>query len=113
MKDPFRLKATAFLEKIGIELVLGDRVVSSSNGTVNSFDSIDRLFHHEITMNCSIQAVLKSGKEIPCDVFISAFPEGGNATFLPADAKDEKSYAKVDDRFLVHGFNNVFAIGDW
>jgi NADPH-dependent 2,4-dienoyl-CoA reductase/sulfur reductase-like enzyme len=54
MKDPFRLKATAFLEKIGIELVLGDRVVSSSNGTVNSFDSIDRLFHHEITMNCSI-----------------------------------------------------------
>lgn len=35
MRDPFRLKATAFLEKIGIELVMSDRVVETRGGEVH------------------------------------------------------------------------------
>lgn len=91
LKDPFRLKAMAFLEKIGIELIVSDRVNNVDNGMAN----------------------LGSGKSIPCDLFIPAYPQGGNATFLPSSSKDARNYAKVDDTFKVEGFTNVFAAGDW
>eukprot|EP01040_Poterioochromonas_malhamensis_P016314 gene16314-18490_t len=90
LKDPFRLKATAFLEKIGIELTLSDRVDRVDNG----------------------MAYLGSGRSIPCDLYIPAFAQGGNATFLPGASKDSRNYAKVDDTFKVDGFTNVFAVGD-
>ena len=91
LKDPFRLKATAFLEKIGIDLLLSDRVDRVEGGT----------------------AYLQSGKSLPCDLYIPAFPHGGNAVFLPEGSKDTRNYAKVDDTFKVNGFNHIFAAGDW
>ncbi len=60
------------------------------------------------------QVTLKSGKTLPCDFFLPCYPTGGNAgDFLKAGSADERKYAKVDDTFKVHGYDKVFAIGDW
>jgi NADH dehydrogenase FAD-containing subunit len=93
MKDAFRLKATNFLEKIGIEMVLGDRVSSFENNVVS----------------------LASGKRIEgCDMHIVAHTLGGNGrAFMPTDSLDNNAFIKVHDTFKVHGLDNVFAFGDW
>lgn len=90
MNDPFRLKAHAHLEKIGVKLVVSERVSRFENGEVS----------------------LSSGGTLPADLFITAHAVGGNATFLPGDSKNEKGYAHVDDTFKVHGLSRVFALGD-
>ncbi len=56
--------------------------------------------------------MLLSGRRIPCDIYLPAFPLGGNSTFLPKVCTDEKGYVKVDDCFRVQLLNNVFAFGD-
>lgn len=91
MRDQFRILANAQLEKIGVDLVLSDRIVGHDNGEVT----------------------LQSGKRIPADLHIVAHALGGNATFLPDGSKDKKGYAVVNDTFLVQGFTSVFALGDW
>jgi NADH dehydrogenase FAD-containing subunit len=56
---------------------------------------------------------LNSGKEISCDLYVPCHAFGGNCSFLSENSKDAKSYAKVNSSFLVEGFTNVFAVGDW
>lgn len=77
MSPAFHGLARSLLEKMGVTLVLNDRVVSQSQGKVT----------------------LKSGKEIVCDLFIPAHPEGGNCSFMPAGTVDQKNYCKVNDYF--------------
>ena len=92
MSDKFRLLAQSQLEKIGVELILSDRVVS----------------------NAENQVTLASGKTVECDLYIPCFPTGGNAAaFLPKESVNPRGYAMVDDTFQVKGLSKVFALGDW
>ncbi len=109
MGDKFRLLAQAQLEKIGIEIILSDKVTRFENGTV----SLSLPFHLHVLITHTIQAQLQSGKSIPCDFYLPCFPTGGNATFLKSGSADARNYAIVDDTFKVQGYNNVFALGDW
>ncbi len=59
---------------------------------------------------------LKSGKMIPCDLYIPAHPEGGHGrSFMPAGTLDKRGYVKVNDYLQLDNPNylNVFALGDW
>lgn len=93
MPPAFRtLAARQLTSEIGVNVKFNARVVSHDPKA------------HSVT--------LSSGEALPCDVFLAAHPEGGNAGFLPAGAKDTRNYAKVDDTFQVNGLRKVFAFGD-
>lgn len=79
-------------EKIGLRVVANDRVASFADGKVT----------------------LKSGQELPCDLYLPAHPEGGNCGFMAADCVDARNYAKVNDYFQLENpnYTNVFALGD-
>jgi NADH dehydrogenase FAD-containing subunit len=99
MGDSFALLATRQLEKIGIELILSDRVV---DGPTDG----------EITVPTG-KITLASKKVLDADVYLCAHAIGGNATFLPTNSKTARDYAKVNSAFQVEGLSNVFAFGDW
>jgi hypothetical protein len=103
MERPFRDLALHQLTTtpINLRIILQNRVIRPDHPTS---------FVAKNTMEKTVQ--LASGETIPCDVFLTAHPEGGNASFLPAFARDERNYAVVNDMFLVQGFANVFAFGD-
>eukprot|EP01034_Spumella_vulgaris_P031813 gene31813-39298_t len=90
MRHPLPELAQKHMAEINVDIVNNDRVVSHENGVVT----------------------LSSGKVIPCDLYIPAYPTGGNATFLSGISKDARGYAVVDDTFTVAGYQNVFALGD-
>lgn len=90
MGAPFRRVAGIQLDKIDIEVLSGERVQSFQNGQVH----------------------LQSGRTIQADAYIPAFCTGGNCAFLPAECRDQRNYAIVDDTFRVQRLSRVFAIGD-
>lgn len=81
MKNAFRLKATSYLESIGIDLVLGDKVEKVENGVAH----------------------LSSGKQLTgIDMHIVAHPLNGNAqSFMPSASLDARGYVKVNEKFEV------------
>lgn len=81
MRNAFRLKATSFLESIGIDLVLGDKVERVENGV----------------------AYLSSGKQLTdVDMHIVGHPLHGNAvSFMPKESLDARGYVKVNEKFEV------------
>ncbi len=95
MAKPFRTLAAKQLTSpdINLTLKLSNRVMSYS----------------ETKHEC----LLQSGEVLPCDVFLSAHPEGGNAQFLPAASQTERHYAKVNECGQATDAPCVFAIGDW
>jgi hypothetical protein len=92
MSPMFHPVAMSAAEKIGVRVVPNDRVVGNNDGKV----------------------MLKSGQELPCDLYLPAHPVGGNCAFMPGDCVNERNYAKVNDYFQLENpnFTNVFAIGD-
>ncbi len=81
MKNAFRLKATSYLESIGIDLVLGEKVERVENGVAH----------------------LSSGKQLTgIDLHLVAHPLNGNAvSFMPSTSVDGKGYLKVSEKFEV------------
>jgi hypothetical protein len=120
MKDPYRVKAMAFLEKIGIELIMNDRVKEVIKGPSEQQQQQKQPGEQseeeeEAIVPGGDSLLLASGKRIPCDLFIPAYPTGGNgATFLPTTSVDSRGYVIVDDCFRVKGFSrgNILAGGD-
>eukprot|EP01034_Spumella_vulgaris_P031550 gene31550-38968_t len=90
MTSPLPQLATEHLKQIGVDVITGERVFGEADGEVT----------------------LTSGRKLPCDLYISAHPTGGNSSFLPAESVDARGYVKVDDTLKVEGFGNVFALGD-
>lgn len=79
-------RATAALQKQGVELVLNDRVISHSDTVVH----------------------LRSQETIICDMFFEGFICGVNSTFMPTETLNQYGYIKVDEYLRVEGMMNVF-----
>ena len=91
MSPQFPPLVQANLTKIGVELILNDRIKEQGDGYV----------------------LLNSGKRLESDLYIPAYSHGPNTGFVPAASKDDKGYIKVDNKFQVQGLNNVFAFSAW
>ncbi len=112
MRAPFPELAQTHMREIGVEIINNDRVLRNENGVVSAQSLISS--SRDLCLSFThFQAILSSGKRISCDVYIPAYPTGGNATFLTGNSKDARGYANVDDTFTVQGFQRVFAVGDW
>lgn len=91
MSPQFPPLVQANLTKIGVKLVLNDRVKEQGGGYV----------------------LLNSGTRLDADLYIPAYSQGPNTGFVPAGSKDDKGYIKVDKKFQVEGLKNVFAFSAW
>jgi len=92
MSRPLAQKATDRLIAIGCELILNDRVTSATNKSV----------------------ILKSGKVIDCDLYISSIREKPYSSFMPTESINNRGYIKVSNQFKVTSESSakVFALGD-
>ena len=91
MSRPLAQKATDRLKAIGCELILNERVSSSTEKTVT----------------------LKSGKIIDCDLYISSIREKPYSSFMPSDSIDARGYIKVNNfKVASESVPKVFAFGD-
>jgi thioredoxin reductase len=91
MSRPLAQKATDRLKSIGCELILNERVSSSTDKSVT----------------------LKSGKVIDCDLHIPSIREKPYSNFMPSDSIDSRGYIKVSNfKATSLSIPKVFAFGD-
>jgi NADH dehydrogenase FAD-containing subunit len=90
MSSGFPDAAAAALTKMGVEIVVGEKVLSSKQGIV----------------------VCESGKILECDYYIEAFSRHANTSFMPAGSTEHRGHIKVDPYFKIEGFRSGFSFGD-
>jgi len=107
MKNAFRLKASTYLEQIGVELVLGEKLLKFENNTVriHIITSSGKKFTY-FSLSTK-KAFLSSGRQLAnCDLHLVAHSIGGNAKpFMPANCVDDLGYVKVRETFEVEVSN--------
>ena len=91
MAPVFPPLALARLQHIGVEVILNDRVVKHTSGSVT----------------------LSSGRVEEVGLYLPASAGRPYTKFMPADAVDDKGYVKTKKTFQVESLSKVFSFGSW